>query len=465
MTPAAILSFGFAIPRGRLVRAEIAQATGAAGKHKGERTVCNHDEDALTLAVAAALEAAGDGLPGIDRVLVATLSAPCVEKSTAALLIEACDGRPSTAAIDVGGSRRAGLLALAQAAEAIAAGRAGRVLVVAADARPTQPGDASEGRLGDAAVAFVLGANGDAALASLIGQGHAAAEVWDEWRREGEVLQNEDGKGVREAAFERPVLAAVRAALDDAAVNAADLARLALAAPDARAAAGLAKRLGVAPDRLGGADLAESIGDAGCAQAPLLLARALGDAAHGDLVCAGAYGDGGAALVLRATAGAATFRPPTPLAGQIAARRTIPYARTLLWRSRPAAAPEVAAALLSSESGPIMRLHGARCPHCGEVSYPPARLCVACGREGPLPFRMSRRGTVFTFTRDALFEAPDPVTAMAVVDLEGGGRVYLQATDCDPDDITIGTRAELMLRRIHDGGGHPNYSWKCRPLG
>ena len=464
MTRAAILSWGFAVPRGRLSRAAIAEATGGGGKHKGERAVCNHDEDALTLAVQAALEAAGDGLPGVDRAIVATLSPPCVEKSTAALVIEACDGGPAVAAIDVGGSRRAGLLALVQAVEAIVSGRARRVLVVAADARPTNPGDAAEARLGDAAVAFVLGGDADGALATIDGIGHAAAEVWDEWRREGEGLQTEDGKGVREAAFERPASAAIRAALQDAGATAGDVARLAQSAPDARAGAALAKRLGVAVERLAGTDLYESVGDAGCAHAPLALVSALGQVGDGGLVCASAYGDGACAVVLRAGSRAAAFLPPSPLASQIATRRPLPYARLLLWRARPAASPEVASALLAFESGPIVRLHGARCPHCDQVSYPPARLCVACGREGAVPFRMARRGKVFTFTRDSLFDAPDAVTAMAVVDLAGGGRVYVQATDCDPAEIVIDAPVELVLRRIHDGGGHPNYSWKCRPL-
>lgn len=463
VTRAAVVSWGVAIPRLRLSRSSIAEAAGG-GKAKGERAVCNHDEDSLTMAVQAALEAAGDGLAGVDRAIVATLSPPCVEKSTAALVIEACDGGPAVATFDMGGSRRAGLLALVHATEAITSGRARRVLVVATDARPTIAGDAAEGRLGDAAVAFVLGAEADGALATIEGIGHAAAEVWDEWRREGEGVQNEDGKGVREAAFERPVFAAIHAALQDAGASAGDVARLALNAPDARAGAALAKRLGVAVERLAGADLCESVGDTGCAHAPLALASALGLVGEGGLVCTSAYGDGACAIVLRAGPRAAAFQPPSPLASQIATRRPLPYARLLLWRSRPAASPEVSSALLATEAGPIVRLHGARCPHCDQVSYPPARLCVSCAREGAMPFRMERRGKVFTFTRDSLFDAPDAVTAMAVVDLDGGGRVYVQATDCDPTEIVIDAPVELVLRRIHDGGGHPNYTWKCRPI-
>ena len=49
------------------------------------------------------------------------------------------------------------------------------------------------------------------------------------------------------------------------------------------------------------------------------------------------------------------------------------------------------------------------------------------------------------------------------VDLGGGGRVYLQLTDCDADRVAIGMPLELTFRRLHDGGGFHNYFWKARP--
>ncbi|MEK6608323.1 MAG: 3-hydroxy-3-methylglutaryl CoA synthase, partial [Myxococcota bacterium] len=108
----AILEVGVAVPRARLARKTIAEATGAGRAPAGERAVANHDEDPVTLMVEAALAAAGDGLPGVDLVVCATTSAPCVEKSSAALVVEACDGGAGVATIDLAGSRRCGLEAL-----------------------------------------------------------------------------------------------------------------------------------------------------------------------------------------------------------------------------------------------------------------------------------------------------------------------------------------------------------------
>ncbi|MCZ7530118.1 MAG: hypothetical protein M5U31_07090 [Acidimicrobiia bacterium] len=50
-----------------------------------------------------------------------------------------------------------------------------------------------------------------------------------------------------------------------------------------------------------------------------------------------------------------------------------------------------------------------------------------------------------------------------MIDLEGGGRIFLDVTDCQPDDVHPGLDVELTFRRIHGGGGYNNYYWKCRP--
>jgi uncharacterized OB-fold protein len=53
---------------------------------------------------------------------------------------------------------------------------------------------------------------------------------------------------------------------------------------------------------------------------------------------------------------------------------------------------------------------------------------------------------------------------MAVVDLDGGGRVYLQVTDAAADAVQVGTRVALSYRRLHAGGGTYNYYWKARAV-
>src|SRR5262245_48765000 len=84
-----ILKSGIALPRFRLTGEQLSEAWGTRAKR--DRAVCFHDEDAATLAVDAALTAGGDGLPGVDLVISATVSAPFAERSTAVTVAAACD--------------------------------------------------------------------------------------------------------------------------------------------------------------------------------------------------------------------------------------------------------------------------------------------------------------------------------------------------------------------------------------
>jgi uncharacterized OB-fold protein len=52
---------------------------------------------------------------------------------------------------------------------------------------------------------------------------------------------------------------------------------------------------------------------------------------------------------------------------------------------------------------------------------------------------------------------------MLVIDLDGGGRVYLQGTDTGEGEIQVGTPVVLTFRRLHESGGNRNYFWKARP--
>ena len=112
----------------------------------------------------------------------------------------------------------------------------------------------------------------------------------------------------------------------------------------------------------------------------------------------------------------------------------------------------------------LLPLHGGKCSRCHVVQFPRYRACIECGLPNGLEdVALARRGTVFTFTHDYLHESPDPPTTHAVVDLDGGGRLYLQLTDCEAERVAVDMPVELTMRRLHDGGGFHNYFWKARP--
>ena len=73
-------------------------------------------------------------------------------------------------------------------------------------------------------------------------------------------------------------------------------------------------------------------------------------------------------------------------------------------------------------------------------------------------------GLLLAVSGDHLYVAPDSPTIMSVVDLTQGGRLYIQMTDVDPEDVRVGDEVVLTLRRRKEGPTMHHYYWKCRPV-
>jgi uncharacterized OB-fold protein len=99
--------------------------------------------------------------------------------------------------------------------------------------------------------------------------------------------------------------------------------------------------------------------------------------------------------------------------------------------------------------------------------FPRARICGACGAADRFTdvVYAGRGATLLTYTLDAFFPTPEPPTAVGVVQVDDGPRIYLQLTDVPAADVALGMALEFTFRRIHTVGGRPNYFWKCRPRG
>jgi 3-hydroxy-3-methylglutaryl CoA synthase len=461
---AGIVAAAAYVPRYRLPRELIAKEWGGASSG-GEKAVANHDEDSLTLAVNAAL-AADDGSGQIDAVYFATTTSPYVEKQAAATLAAVLDLPAATRTLDFTDTLRAGTSALLAGLDTIAGGNARCVLVAAADCRLGEPESTGEQSYGDAGAAVVLGAVG--VRAEVVATHSVADEFLGTWRtREQAFPQSFPGAFETKLGYARVLGEAVRGVLAKAKVAARELATVVLPTPTPRAPLGIAKALGLDPGRQLQDGFWMTLGDTGAAQPLLMLAAALERARRGDLLLVAGYGDGADALVLRATAAAAAAVPS--LARQIELKRTLPsygrYARfRRLLRKETVTADPSSAVVLFRDRRELLPLYGGKCPRCGTVQFPRHRVCIECANpDGLEEIRLARRGKLFTFTNDYLFESPDPPVTHAVVDLEGGGRLYVQLTDCEPERVEIDMPLELTFRKVHEGGGFNNYFWKARP--
>src|SRR5512138_1118907 len=140
-----ITSYGAYIPRLRLERTAIFQAMGWFAPAlvmvaQGERSLCNHDEDALTMAVAAGRDClAGMDKGKIDGSYLCSTTLPFADRQNAGILKTALNLSDSLITADFTASLRAGTTGLITALEAVAGGSRKSILVTASDMRATRP--------------------------------------------------------------------------------------------------------------------------------------------------------------------------------------------------------------------------------------------------------------------------------------------------------------------------------------
>jgi 3-hydroxy-3-methylglutaryl CoA synthase len=462
-----ITGYSVYLPRYRLARELIAGAWGSS-QPPGEIAVGNYDEDALTMAAEAAVACMADDIAALDGLYFASTSAPYAEKQVASMIATACDLPRRSQTADFAGSARAGVSAVIAAMNAVRAGALGHVLVTAADARLAAPESELEGLLGDGAAAITVGREG--IIAEIVRTASVSEEFTHIWRTDGErFLQAFPGRFSNTYGYASDVAEVISHLLEAEGLDAKAIAKVAIASPDIRAAADLAKKLGFDPKGQLVAPAIGSIGSAGTADPLLALAAALDTASAGDRIVVAGYGEGADAVLLRATGDLPKRRAARSWKQALEAKLNLPsYAKYLKLRrviEVDAAGEAINNVLEYKELKQDVRLYGSRCKSCGMVQYPIARVCIQCkGRDCLADHKLRKAGKIFTFTIDHLIANIEHPLPMAVVDLDGGGRLYLQVTDFEEDEVEIGNPVQLTFRRLHEGGDNHNYYWKARPL-
>lgn len=444
----------------------------------GERSVAAADEDAVTMAVEAAVTATVS-IPTdtIDALIFASTTSPYLEKQAAATVAAVLDCRKDILTLDVADSLRGATTALLLSADRILAGSARVVVVCAADSRLGEPASSFEQMFGDAGAAVVLASEEAAAELKLgplpvvlEGTVTSAQEFVGPWRTERDrFVRSFDSKPETRYGFAAPVVAAAQSLLDKAGVNGQDLSRAVIAAPDPRAQAAVANQLGISRDAVEDLHLS-TVGNTGAAAPLLMLAGALERAGAGETILLVGAGDGADALLLRTTVALADvgcfgLTPYLEAKGYLDSYEQYAGYRSLMVGERPDVLSSAITHWRDMEMA--LPLYGMTCRECGTRQYPIGRRCMECGGSGPHPSaRLERRGRVFTFTLDHLVlgEYRNVPVIRAVIDLEGGGRIFCELTDCDPEDVHIEMPVELTFRCLHEGAKFRNYYWKGRPL-
>jgi 3-hydroxy-3-methylglutaryl CoA synthase len=466
-----ITSYGAYVPYLRLPLGAI----GGGGKRgEGpvpEKAVANWDEDAVTMAVAAATAClAGIDRSTIDGVLFASTSYAFKEKQAAAIVAKALDLRRDVLTADIGDSLRCGATALRSAVDSIKAGSAKRLLVLVGDTRMAAPRSALEANLGDGGAAFLIG---EADVAATIVASHSISdEIIDVWRTDGDpFVHTWEDRFVVDHGYRHSVREVVTGLLKKQGLAAKDFKKVVLYGPDARSHATVVRELGFNPTEQVQDPLFGKVGNTGAAFTPMLLAAALEEAKPGDRLLVVTYGDGADAFVVEVTPAIEKLRDRRAVRWHLARRGELASYDTYL-RFRQLLATEHdrrASAGLSAtkhfrDRDEEVSLLAQKCRKCGQVQYPHQRVCFTCFAKDEFDkVRLSDKiGHLRSFTFDNFAGSPSPPLVATVTEVEGA-RLYIQMTDASPKEVKLKLPVELTFRRIHEAGGTPNYYWKCTP--
>ena len=425
------------------------------------------DEDALTLGLEAAQRCIEEkGKAGIDGLYFASTSAPFWQRSSASFMTAACDLSAECESADFSGSIRSATSALRAGVDALSSGRLSRVLIAAGDIRDGQPGENEEEWFGDAGSAVMLGH--DDIIAEIVGMASRSDDFLDEWRRDTDgFIQTQSSRFSTERGYQANLVAVGQALLKKHGVQPQECTKIIVPSPDGRAHANVAKKLGFQDVQIQN-PLFQEVGACGSAAPFLLLAAALETAKPGDFLLLLSYGDGADGVLLRVTDEIKKRVLSRSVSDHLSEKRLYPsyqiYKKMRTYYAENEDGPDLSNVFLAKEEKQNVRLYGTQCLHCGTRQYPIARVCISCKNHDSLQeVALERTGSVFTFTRDHLYGAGDSPTIMSVVDMEQGGRLYIQMTDVDPEDAQIGDQIVLTLRRRKEGPTMHHYYWKCRP--
>ena len=481
-----IHAFGGYVPRRRLQREVIAATNawfnpGLKGLGKGERSIANWDEDAVTMAVEAARDALGStGRDGdvIQGLYLASTSLPFQDRQNAGIVAEALHLGHSLRTLDVTGSQRAGTSALVTALQAVAGG-GGPVLVVGAEKRRTKAASPLELTTGDGAAALLIAQGGGAAR--LLGHATETVDFVDHYRGQNQAFDYVwEERWVRDEGYLEIVPKAVVRALDAAAVEPGAVTHFCFPSAARRVAAMLASKLGI-PAASVRDNLQGTCGEAGAAHPLLMLVHALEQARPGDKVLVTGFGQGCDALVVEAGERLAAATPLLGIAGHLTRRREeTNYQRYLAINDlvtierglRAEVDKQTGLTTLYRNKDMLLGFIGGRCRTCKTPQYPKSNVCAnptcnAVDSQDDYPFS-ERTATLNSHTADRLTYSPDPPAYYGMVQFDEGGRAMMDLADIDPDtELQVGQPMRMVFRvKDYDTNrGFRRYFWKATPAG
>eukprot|EP00003_Mantamonas_plastica_P011175 TRINITY_DN2077_c0_g3_i1.p1 TRINITY_DN2077_c0_g3~~TRINITY_DN2077_c0_g3_i1.p1 ORF type:complete len:484 (+),score=83.05 TRINITY_DN2077_c0_g3_i1:5691-7142(+) len=478
-----ITAYGAYIPKTRLLKSAIADANdwfdaSLRGLAKGERSVCNWDEDTITMGVEASqdcLSLLGQGA-AVNSLCLASTTLPFLDRQNSVVISQALNLADNIRTMDVAASQRAATSALISLLEGNASAK-GHSLLVASEHRRSKCGSRSEMLWGDGAAAVAVGNEG--VIAEYLGSASYVTDFVDHYRGEDSTMDYEwEERWIRDEGFMKAIPAAVNRVLEENGAKAADVAYFVLATDQARTPAAVAKKLGINADAVVDNHI-QNLGVTGVAHPVMLLTKVLESAKPGQLILVTGFGQGTDALLFRTTDAIADKRPASGFTGALErGRQDGNYNRFLSFNNlvdreigkRGELDKQSYLAAMYRRKDLLTGFIGGKCRDCGTVQIPKDRYCVnpECGHlDSQDDYPMSAlKGHVKTWTADRLTFDWNPPAYFGMVEFEGGGRLMMDFTEVEPGAMDTGVEVSVhfRIRQFDNQRGFRKYFWKATPV-
>jgi len=478
-----ITSYGAYIPRLRLDRMSIFQAMGWFAPAimmvaQGERSMCNWDEDSITMAVAASRDCLrGMDRESLDALYLASTTLPFADRQNAGIVSAALNLKDDFITADYTASQKAATTALITAFDSVAGGERNNILVAASDRRETKTAYFYEMWFGDGAASLLVGDTD--VIAEYKGSYSLSADFVDHYRgadKKYDYVWEE--RWTRDAGYGTFIPQAVNGLFDKLGITMDDVDTLVYPCFFKGDHRKIAKQLGAGPEKLVD-NMHEVCGETGAAHSFMMFISALEQAKPGDRILMCGFGQGANALYFEVTDNIAKLPERQGVAGSLANKKSVDnYHKWLKFRDliktemgiRAEAPTQTATTVLWRKNKMILGLIGGKCRECDTPQFPKADVCVnpACGAfysQDDYEFA-DVPATVKTYTGDLLAVSVDPPAIYGMVQFEGGGRLVADFTDCELDDIKVGlpVSMEFKCKSFDKERGFVNYFWKAVPV-
>ena len=477
-----ITAYGGYVPRLRLSRKAIVEANawfnpGIARLGKGERSMCNWDEDSLTMAVEAARDCLGGHVPDdLGALTLASTTLPFGDRQNAGIAATALNLGEELMTMDVTSSQRAATSGLINALHAVA-GHGGTSLFVASEKRRAKAAGTHELMYGDGAAALALGTEG--VVAEFLGAHQVAVDFVDHYRSQDEAFDyNWEERWLRDEGYAKIVPRALEGLFAKTGLAAGEVDHFVMPSVMGAVPGRTAKMAGIAEGAVR-STLHMEMGESGAAHALVLLVKALEEAKAGETILLLGWGQGCDALLFRATDTLADLAPRNGITGSLARRREeANYNKYLAFNDlvvrdkglRAEADKQTALSTLYRKRDMVTGFVGGKCRICGTVQFPRTEACVGpnCGAfhsQDDHPFA-DIPARVQSWTADNLTFSPDPPHHFGMVVFEEGGRMMTDLTDVDVGGIEVGTPLRMVFRikDFDEQRGFTKYFWKGAPV-